>query len=286
MSSSYTASFASSSSSALHSCFPSSSSSSSPSSFSSCSSFSSSSSSSSSSCSTLASSFSSSSSSSEMKRALHSFEKGTAALLLIDPQRAFTTGVWSRHFQSPCKPIKQAFDNCARLLASGVLESNKVPVICSRCPFPRDFDYDESVAKYVEKVPCFIKCDTNIMEADGFSDWLEKAMKTNGLKSLIIGGCTLTSCVRVSSTETQLAFADRGLQVIVDLSLSGAREENYQISGGESASSSSASSHLYELYGSLIKTKSPVDLSLLYMKAHGVKVAESINWKERTATLI
>jgi hypothetical protein len=42
-----------------------------------------------------------------------------------------------------------------------------------------------------------------------------------------MGGCTLNSCVRVSSIETRHLAAPRGLGVIVDLGLCGARRGNY-----------------------------------------------------------
>jgi hypothetical protein len=48
-----------------------------------------------------------------------------------------------------------------------------------------------------------------------------------GKTRLILGGCTLNSCVRVSAVETRRLFADRGLRVVVDLGLCGSRLGNY-----------------------------------------------------------
>jgi hypothetical protein len=47
-----------------------------------------------------------------------------------------------------------------------------------------------------------------------------------------MGGCTLNSCVRVSAIETLKSFkAKKVFEVIVDLSISGARIANYRRSG-------------------------------------------------------
>ena len=74
-----------------------------------------------------------------------------------------------------------------------------------------------------------------------------------------MGGCTLNSCIRVSSMETLAAFRDRGLEVIVDLSLCGARSGNYLNSpqfGGVSA----------------------VEAAMKQMSGEGVKVVEGVEW--------
>jgi nicotinamidase-related amidase len=54
----------------------------------------------------------------------------------------------------------------------------------------------------------------NVIEADGFCEWLENRMK-EGVKILVVGGCTTTSCVRVSTTEIMSLYGKKGLQVII-----------------------------------------------------------------------
>jgi hypothetical protein len=79
-------------------------------------------------------------------------------------------------------------------------------------------------------------------------------------KILIMGGCTLNSCLRVSSIDTLRFFQERGLRVVVDLSLSGARTGNFAPSfqyGGCSA----------------------VESAIGQMKDAGVLVVRQIPWK-------
>ena len=61
---------------------------------------------------------------------------------------------------------------------------------------------------------------------NGFREWVA-GLLADGKKVLIMGGCTLNSCVRVSSIDTMHFFQEQGLQVVVDLSISGARTSNY-----------------------------------------------------------
>jgi hypothetical protein len=72
---------------------------------------------------------------------------------------------------------------------------------------------------------------------NGFREWVGGLLK-RGRRTLIMGGCTLNSCLRVSSIEVQREFGDRGLQVVVDLSVSGARLSNYLQSKGFNGRSS------------------------------------------------
>ena len=76
----------------------------------------------------------------------------------------------------------------------------------------------------------------------------------------MIAGCTLNSCVRVSAVETQRLFGPRGLRVLGDLGLSGARVGNYRRSaefGGHSS----------------------VETAVREMEAAGVRVASGIDWR-------
>lgn len=101
-----------------------------------------------------------------------------------------------------------------------------IETMFSRCPFPPDsYDWDDHFLGIIdEKHPYFIKPGNSIMfpQTNGFRQWVEKIL--NKVKNiLVIGGCTLNSCVRVSAIETLKFFKRRNLQVFVDLSISGAR---------------------------------------------------------------
>ena len=153
------------------------------------------------------------------------------AVLIIDPQRSFTEGTWMQSMgpggKEETRPIRMAFDNCAKFLRNfyGQLE-----IIFSRCPFPPDsYVWDRRPAKLIDKgQPYFIKPGNSILfpPTNGFKEWVARCVD-NGKCYLVIGGCTLNSCVRVSAIETQAFFAKHNLQVIVDLSLSGARAANF-----------------------------------------------------------
>ena len=81
----------------------------------------------------------------------------------------------------------------------------------------------------------------------------------NGKKMLVIAGCTLNSCVRVSAIETQQYFKNQGLQIVVDLSLAGARTSSFRPSS---------------LYGGL----SAVESAVQEMVEAGVRVAHCVQW--------
>jgi hypothetical protein len=156
------------------------------------------------------------------------------SVLFIDPQRSFTRGAWmesiGRQGEIEVSPIRQAFENCANFLH---MYYHKLEVMFTRCPFPPDsYSWDDVIANEISKNhPYFIKPGNSVLipPSNGFREWVTSLLE-RGKKKLIIGGCTLTSCVRVSSVETYKAFSESGLQVIVDLNLSGARLSNYSIS--------------------------------------------------------
>ncbi|KAH3765545.1 hypothetical protein Pelo_2585 [Pelomyxa schiedti] len=56
--------------------------------------------------------------------------------------------------------------------------------------------------------------------------------KPRPVARVVVGGCTLTSCVRVSACDLQEMFSGQRLEVVVDLSLCGARRDNYEIRAG------------------------------------------------------
>ena len=157
-------------------------------------------------------------------------------------------------------PIRLAFDHCARLLAA---LDRRVETMFTRCPFPPDsYAWDERLGEVVEDSQLyFIKPGNSVLwpPTNGFSKWVDHLVR-QGRKTLVMGGCTLNSCLRVSAVETQYSFADRGLRVAVDLSLVGARTSNYVPSG---------------LFGGM----SAVESAVREMIAAGVRVAPRVTWK-------
>jgi nicotinamidase-related amidase len=185
------------------------------------------------------------------------------ALLLIDPQRSFTAGSWRRSLgpggEQEVMPIEAAFDNCAALLKAVY---HRTEVMFTRCPFPPDsYGWDERLEGIIAADQFYFIKPGNcalLPETNGFREWVERVIGM-GKKSLVMGGCTLNSCLRVTSLETLSAFREKGLEVIVDLSLCGARSSNYANSpqfGGISA----------------------VETALKQMSGEGVRVAERVEW--------
>lgn len=165
-----------------------------------------------------------------------------AALLIIDPQRSFTEGAWMQSIgaegEREVQPIGQAFKNCAAALSKyyGRLET-----MFTRCPFPPDsYDWNRHVSKIISPSQIyFIKPGNSVLwpPTNGFDKWVN-ALISQGKNGLVMGGCTLNSCVRVSAIETYERFHHLGLEVFVDLSLSAARIGNYKRSsffGGRSS---------------------------------------------------
>jgi hypothetical protein len=188
---------------------------------------------------------------------------GKTGLLIIDPQCSFTEGSWKRSLgpdgDQEVMPVEAAFDNCADLLKA---LKHRTQTIFTRCPFPPDsYGWDkrfEGVIDpgqhyFIKPGNCVLLPDTN-----GFREWLEN-MIDRGMKSLVMGGCTLNSCLRISSLEVISAFHDTGLNIIVDLSLCGARASNY----GNSTQ-----------FGGI----SGVEMAINQMKSEGVKVTEGVEW--------
>ena len=187
-----------------------------------------------------------------------------AALLIIDPQRSFTNGVWMQSIGSQAevhvKPIQLAFNNCAHLLNENY---RHLETMFSRCPFPPDsYDWDDGLAGLIDSTQLyFIKPGNSILfpPTNGFREWV-KGIINNGKRILVMGGCTLNSCVRASSIETENHFKDQKLHVVVDLSLSGARASNYRNS---------------PIHGGL----SAVESAVREMIAEGVQVVRRTEWK-------
>jgi len=186
------------------------------------------------------------------------------AVLLIDPQRSFTSGAWMQSIGSQAevevKPIQLAFNNCAQFLNENY---RHIETMFSRCPFPPDsYGWDDQLAEIIDSRQFyFIKPGNSILfpSTNGFRQWIGSCIN-DGRKTLVMGGCTLNSCLRVSSIETQNLFNGDKLRVVVDLNLSGARTSNFMRSS---------------MYGGL----SAVEYAVREMTAAGVTVVRRIEWK-------
>jgi nicotinamidase-related amidase len=186
-----------------------------------------------------------------------------AVLLVLDPQRAFTRGVWMRSIgtgaEADVEPIGYAFGQCANSL---IQNEGKMPVMFTRCPFPPEsYPWDDQLAEIIDRNQLyFIKPGNSVLfpPTNGFKEWMVNCIEMNRRK-LVIGGCTLNSCVRVSAIEAKRVFQNRNLQVIVDLQLCGARAQNFKPSP-------------------LFKGLSAVDSAVRQMSEAGVKVVNCVNW--------
>jgi len=190
--------------------------------------------------------------------------RDSAALLIIDPQRSFTDGVWMQSIGSRAEadvaPIRLAFDHATMVLdlLYGCME-----IMFSRCPFPPDsYDWYDAIAGILDSCqPYFLKPGNSILfpPSNGFREWIDDCQKA-GIRSLVIGGCTLNSCVRISSVEVQSLFPVNQLQVIVDVSLRGARGRNY-------------------LPAPMFGGVSPAESAVAQMAGAGVAVAKGVHWE-------
>jgi len=186
-----------------------------------------------------------------------------AALLIIDPQRSFTEGVWMKSIGSKAelevKPIRFAFEKCARLLNENF---SLVETMFTRCPFPPgSYDWDDAFAGIIDAGQLyFIKPGNSVLfpNTNGFCEWVE-GLIDDGKKILVMAGCTLNSCIRKSSIDTHRYFKEGLLQIVVDLSLSGARAGSYMQSS---------------VYGGL----SAVESAVREMTGAGVRVAQCVQW--------
>jgi hypothetical protein len=193
-----------------------------------------------------------------------SISSDKAGLLIIDPQCSFTSGVWMQSIgtnaEFEVEPICQAFDNCARMLSKlgGCVET-----MFTRCPFPPgSYDWDERFNQVIKDSQLyFIKPGNSVMwpPVNGFREWVQ-CLLAHDKKTLVMGGCTLNSCVRVSSIDTLQFFKVDGLRVVVDLSICGARAGNFTPSSQYNGLSS-------------------VESAVQQMKEAGVQVVRHVIWK-------
>ena len=154
-----------------------------------------------------------------------------AALLIIDPQHAFTEGAWMQSIgyegKKDVTPIRVAFDNCALILSRYY---GRMEIMFTRCPFPAEsYGWARQFQDILNPDQLyFIKPGNSVLfpTTNGFRQWVDHSV-VRGLKTLVVAGCTLNSCVRVSAIDTAREFQSSELQVVVDLNLCGARMKNY-----------------------------------------------------------
>ena len=206
---------------------------------------------------------------SSYQKLLHTLDKGRilindAAFLVIDPQRSFTQGVWMQSIGDEAavdvEPIAAAFKNCSRLLNEIY---GRREIMFTRCPFPPgSYNWDDRLAEIIDnKQLYFIKPGNSVLipPRNGFKEWVERCIEC-GKSTLVIGGCTLNSCVRVSSIETLRYFKSKNLRIVVDLSICGARTRNFLPS---------------PLYNGL----SAVEAAVNQMAAAGIQVVRRVDWE-------
>ena len=161
--------------------------------------------------------------------------------------------------EADVKPINFAFRQCAKSL---IQNYGQMPVMFTRCPFPPDsYQWDDQLAGIIGGNQLyFIKPGNSVLfpPTNGFKEWVKNCID-RGRVNLVMGGCTLNSCVRVSAIETQQYFKHEYLQVVVNINLCGARARNFKASmqfGGISA----------------------IDSAVEQMLAAGVRVVNGVNW--------
>jgi hypothetical protein len=187
-----------------------------------------------------------------------------AAVLVIDPQRSFTSGAWAQSAGADAgrevEPIRLAFERCGMFLQRN---NGRTETMFTRCSFPPDsYDWDERVAGAIDAAQLyFVKPGNNALwpPTNGVREWLDQ-LAGRGQTTVVIGGCTLNSCVRVSAAQIQRYAGRRGLQVVVDLGLCGARTRNYVRS---------------EEFGGI----SAVESAVREMIGARVRVAEGVRWE-------
>eukprot|EP00747_Dinoflagellata_sp_TGD_P105837 gnl/TRDRNA2_/TRDRNA2_169671_c0_seq4.p1 gnl/TRDRNA2_/TRDRNA2_169671_c0~~gnl/TRDRNA2_/TRDRNA2_169671_c0_seq4.p1 ORF type:complete len:229 (-),score=39.55 gnl/TRDRNA2_/TRDRNA2_169671_c0_seq4:47-733(-) len=199
------------------------------------------------------------------------------ALLLIDCQKAFLTGYWAECFgTNQVGPIEKAFSNTVALLKKPQLLSG-CAVICTKCyTHGEEAEFDDRLKPMLREVPCVHKPTTDVTLNPRFHDWFRVHLAA-GVKTLVVGGCTTTSCVRVSSQAIRKAYPDISLRVVVDLSLCGARVDNYLPNADQDPD-------LLRIYGpEKCHGASPVDLAVLQMRSSGVEVVDAYDWNAVSA---
>lgn len=221
---------------------------------------------------------------------------GGVALVLIDCQQAFVRGCWMAGVgKADVEPILAVYDRIASFLPTVSADTR---VLVTQCPFPTASDFElyppvrdallswsSSRGASVKRV---VKPGNSVLRASGAIQWFDEAV-ADGVRTVVIAGCTLTSCVRVSATDVHRRYGSSyGLRTCVDLSLCGARASNYvkrcdsclqSYLTGYCSSSHSANCKCGD--ESQTAMKSPVDRTVADMKSVGIGVLDSFDWSSR-----
>jgi nicotinamidase-related amidase len=211
------------------------------------------------------------------------------ALILLDCQKSFISGQWMAAVNvSEVEPIRSAFDKIAAFLPS---LSDNVRILATQCPFSRVSDFDlyppvNDALSGRDAVKRVIKPGNSVLDASGAIHWLDSAIFDAGVRRVVVVGCTLTSCVRVSALDVHRRYAANvaEFQTCVDLNLCGARASNYV---GRCADCLRAYLQGYcpgvcthdSSHGAL---QSPVDKTVDDLRAAGVNVFDSFDWSSCT----
>jgi hypothetical protein len=152
------------------------------------------------------------------------------ALILIDPQNGFINdGYWSRMFPiGQSIPILEAFNRIALFLHS-IPNPHSIPILISETGFSsRDRQIFEPIANELSQrkflsITRIYKPHTNLSICPGVRQWLSEQLEAK--LDIVIGGCTITSCIRDSSIQMKKLFPQ--LNLFVDQNLCAARKDNY-----------------------------------------------------------
>ncbi|CAF1258293.1 unnamed protein product [Rotaria sordida] len=207
------------------------------------------------------------------------------ALILIDPQNGFINdGYWSRMFPiGQSTPILETFHRIVLFLRS-IPNPDLIPILISETGFSyRDREIFEPIINEISQrrfssITHIYKPHTNLSICPGVHQWLQKQLESK--LDIVIGGCTITSCIRDSSIQIQKMFPQ--LNLFVDENLCAARKDNY-------IPRCKKCLERYMIYGSppiqdcticlnkdLAKqTISPVQLAFQQMKDAGVNVIDN-----------
>jgi hypothetical protein len=152
------------------------------------------------------------------------------ALILIDPQNGFINdGYWSRMFPiGQSTPILEAFNRIVLFLRS-IPNPSSIPILISETGFSyRDRQIFEPIANELSQrgflsITRISKPHTNLSICPGVRQWLHEQLEAK--LDIVIGGCTITSCIRDSSIQMKKQFPQ--LNIFVDKNLCAARKDNY-----------------------------------------------------------
>ncbi|CAF2526678.1 unnamed protein product [Rotaria sp. Silwood2] len=152
------------------------------------------------------------------------------ALILIDPQNGFINdGYWSRMFpMGQSTPILESFHRIVLFLRS-IPNPDLIPILISETGFSRrDRQIFEPIANEISQrgftsITRIYKPHTNLSICPGVHQWLHEQLQSK--LDIIIGGCTITSCIRDSSIQMKKMFPQ--LNLFVDQNLCAARKDNY-----------------------------------------------------------